>query len=453
MYGLGANAFDIDAVLRIFEYKGRPLTDPLIVHVPDIQAASQLFDFSTVPPSSPSASSSSQPLSSSATATTGPSITPLHIFHILGESFWPGPLTIVAKGISTIPDKVMANTGYVGVRVPANRIAQRLLQATQLPIAAPSANRFGHVSPTKASHVIDDLGHHPIGVVLSEYDSMDISNSLSTPSTLNSVDSVESTAAIGIESTVLKIHTEIHNHNPIVTLIILRRGGISMQEIENCIYNVHKYSKEQVLIKLKSSAGIVPLSVLPSNIYTHTNISGNSAALIEQSKHHIDSVSTTGQESQGMEAPGMLLTHYAPDIETFLVTSVTPSTTHTDGGNPNHTHTFTLYHNELQKTIQLDASTTVIIDFGGLLVSYNDKCIAYSDLSVSSTIMEARRIVFDRLRWAENVPNAKAVLLVDPIQSKTVCNNDPLNTDAQHGDALRDRMYRAASGKEVTFLQ
>ena len=349
----------------------------------------------------------------------------------------------------------MANTGYVGVRVPANSIARRLLQATKLPIAAPSANRFGHVSPTKASHVIDDLGHHPIGVVLSEYDQ--ISNSSSTTSSASTIPQspLEATAAIGIESTVVKIDIEAlskdNNDEYIVALTVLRRGGVSIQEIEHCLYTKYKYNKEHVKIQVKSSAGIVPLTDLPTGIYTHTSTLSSSTS---ENTHTsiVKSEEIKTNESVGMEAPGMLLTHYAPDIETFLITNIIHQST--SPSSTANTSSFTLFHKDFDKTIEIDPKTTIIIDFGGQLNSLKNQCIGYNDLSPTSSIMEARRIIFDQLRWSETIPNAKAVLLVDPVHLSlaSLPESPDKNTELQHGDALRDRMYRAASGKEVTLI-
>jgi tRNA threonylcarbamoyl adenosine modification protein (Sua5/YciO/YrdC/YwlC family) len=141
VYGLGANALSEAAVLNIFAFKGRPLTDPLIVHVPDAAAAGALV---LLPPPA------------------------RRVFDALAAAFWPGPLTLVARAVPEIPLKVTAGTGFVGVRVPHHPLAQALLRAAGVPVAAPSANRFGHVSPTRASHVIADLGAHAIGVLMGE---------------------------------------------------------------------------------------------------------------------------------------------------------------------------------------------------------------------------------------------------------------------------------------------
>lgn len=128
VYGLGADALNAEAAARIFEIKGRPRFDPLIVHVTDVAAARELVaDF---PPQAAR----------------------------LAEQFWPGPLTLVLPKQPQVPELVTAGLPTVAVRVPAHPVARELLQAAGCPIAAPSANRFGCVSPTRAEHVAEQLG-------------------------------------------------------------------------------------------------------------------------------------------------------------------------------------------------------------------------------------------------------------------------------------------------------
>ena len=129
VYGLGADATNGEAVARIFKAKGRPSFNPLIVHVPDQQRASELGQFSK----------------SAA---------------LLAAAFWPGPLTLVLRrqAHSPISDLVSAGLPTLAFRVPDHPVAQALLRAADRPLAAPSANRSGHVSATLASHVAADLG-------------------------------------------------------------------------------------------------------------------------------------------------------------------------------------------------------------------------------------------------------------------------------------------------------
>ena len=128
VYGLGANALDPAAVARIFEAKGRPADNPLIVHVASLEAAKLLVADWT-------------PMADR-----------------LARAFWPGPLTLVLKRAGKVPDAVTAGLDSVAVRVPAHPLAQQVLRAAGVPIAAPSANSSGKPSPTLAAHADADLG-------------------------------------------------------------------------------------------------------------------------------------------------------------------------------------------------------------------------------------------------------------------------------------------------------
>ena len=128
VYGLGASALDAAAVAKIFELKGRPGSSPLIVHVSSIEMAKKYA--ADWPP----------------------------VADDLARRHWPGPLTIVVKKSPAIPDIVTAGLGTVGLRMPAHPLALELIDLAGVPIAAPSANRFMHLSPTTAQHVADELG-------------------------------------------------------------------------------------------------------------------------------------------------------------------------------------------------------------------------------------------------------------------------------------------------------
>ena len=132
VYGLGANALDPSAVEQIFVAKQRPHWDPLIVHIAD---PGQLPRIATFPPDPAAA----------------------HTARQLLNAFWPGPLTLLLPRTPAIPDAVTAGRALVGVRMPSHPVARALLREAAIPIAAPSANRFGHTSPTSAAHVLADL--------------------------------------------------------------------------------------------------------------------------------------------------------------------------------------------------------------------------------------------------------------------------------------------------------
>lgn len=129
VYGLGADATNGRAVARIYEAKGRPSFNPLIVHVSDISEAESFAEISDRA-------------------------------YALAQSFWPGPLTLILplKKDSGISDLCTAGLPTIAVRVPAHKVAQDLLKSAGVPIAAPSANASGRLSPTEAAHVLESLG-------------------------------------------------------------------------------------------------------------------------------------------------------------------------------------------------------------------------------------------------------------------------------------------------------
>jgi len=164
VYGLGAAAFDEKAVARVFAAKGRPSHDPLIIHVASGGDLSALFE----------------------------SITPT--MQRLIDTYWPGPLTIVAPKHRKVPLSVTAGRDTVAVRIPAHPVATVLLELAGIPVAAPSANRFSYISPTSAEHVAADLS-----------DSLDVLvDGGPTP--------------IGIESTIVSVEGDV--------VSVLRRGAV-----------------------------------------------------------------------------------------------------------------------------------------------------------------------------------------------------------------------------------
>lgn len=173
VYGLAANAFDAKACRRIFSAKGRPATDPLIVH---LSSAEQLPDVCL------------------------PNASALR----LARAFWPGPLTLVLPKTAAIPAVVTAGKDSVAVRVPAHALFQRLLKRTAVPLAAPSANRFGYVSPTTAEHVAQGLGRR-IKFILDA-----------------------GPAAIGLESTIVDLRDEQRPK-------LLRPGVITREQLERVL--------------------------------------------------------------------------------------------------------------------------------------------------------------------------------------------------------------------------
>ncbi|MGB3241775.1 MAG: L-threonylcarbamoyladenylate synthase [Candidatus Omnitrophota bacterium] len=183
VYGLGANALDPKAAIRIFEAKKRPLDDPLIVHIAREEELYKLVE--EVPEQAKK----------------------------LIKRFWPGPLTVVLKKTEIIPEIITTGLDTVAIRMPSNVIARELIEAAEVPIAAPSANLFGKPSPTQARHVADDLG--------------------------SAVDLIidGGPAEIGIESTVVEFVEG--------KVIVLRPGGIDVESLHSVIGDVHIYSEKE----------------------------------------------------------------------------------------------------------------------------------------------------------------------------------------------------------------
>jgi L-threonylcarbamoyladenylate synthase len=185
VYGLGADALDARAVARVFEAKERPRFDPLIVHVADAaEIGRYAIDEDAADPR----------------------------VAILAARFWPGPLTLVVRKRDAIPGIVTAGLPTVALRVPAHPVALALIRAAGVPIAAPSANRFGRVSPTRAEHVVRQLGGR-IRLVLDG-----------------------GPCSVGIESTVLLLAG--------VEAALLRPGGLPVESIEDAIGPVRRLTPD-----------------------------------------------------------------------------------------------------------------------------------------------------------------------------------------------------------------
>jgi L-threonylcarbamoyladenylate synthase len=194
VYGLGADATNAGAVARLFAIKGRPAFDPIIVHVARAADGNELV----------------RGVPDAAAA--------------LMERFWPGPLTVVLPKTARVPDIVTAGLPAVGVRVPRHPVALALIAASGVPIAAPSANRFGRVSPTTAAHVAEQLG-------------------AAVPLILDG-----GPCAVGLESTIIAFT----GRRP----ALLRAGGIPLEAIEALIGRVE-------------AAGDAPRPLAPGQLTRH----------------------------------------------------------------------------------------------------------------------------------------------------------------------------------------
>lgn len=199
VYGLGAHALDPDAVGKIFRAKQRPSWDPLIVHVCD------RYMLETV------------------AVLSGDIARPAEA---LIEAFWPGPLTLLLPRSPAVPDAVTAGRPLVGVRLPRHQVASDLIRLAGVPIAAPSANRFGRTSPTRAGHVLEDLDGR-IDAVLDG-----------------------GPTDVGVESTVLDVTSS--------PMLIYRPGAVTASMIEAVC------GPASVRTYVAETAGDVPQQSLPS---------------------------------------------------------------------------------------------------------------------------------------------------------------------------------------------
>ena len=211
VYGLAANALDIEAVTKIFEVKNRPTFDPLIIHTDTLGKVKNFVE--------------SFP----------------EIAQKLAKHFWNGAMTLLLPKKNIIPDLVTSGMDTVAIRIPAHPLTLALLARLEFPLAAPSANPFGYISPTTAQHVENQLGTK-IPLILDGGD-----------------------CEIGIESTIIGFENE--------KAVIYRLGGISVEEIEKIIGKV--------------------------TVKTHSSSNPKLANSLVEAK-------------AGMDAPGMLESHYSP---------------------------------------------------------------------------------------------------------------------------------------------
>ena len=239
VYGLAANAFNVEACYKIFEYKGRPLTDPLIVHVSSIEMAKKIIIIN-------------QEIE--------------ELFNLLIKNFWPGPLTIVLKAnLNLLSTKILAGNDTVGIRFPVNKIANKLIEYSGVPIAAPSANKFSHISPVNPFHVFEDFKEFPVKI-------------------LNG-----GTSKFCMESTVMKICYEEQK------LLIFRLGAISPDDLKKVLDTDDKFKNYKIECLAKK-----------------IKISNEELKKIKEEKAQ-DNNLTVNQD-----APGQFLKHYSPKLETYL---------------------------------------------------------------------------------------------------------------------------------------
>ena len=215
VYGLAGNALSSRAVARIYAVKNRPTFNPLIVHVSALERLSPYVK--SVPDAA----------------------------HRLAEEFWPGPLTLLLEKTKLIPDVVTAGSAQVAVRVPRHPLAQQLLSGLDFPLAAPSANPSGYVSPTTAAHVAEQLG----GKI---------------PYILDG-----GPCAVGVESTIVGFENG--------RVVVYRWGGVAQEELQQCV-------GAAVPVVFYASAGSTPAPGMLASHYAPRQplIIGDVADLLDQ---------------------------------------------------------------------------------------------------------------------------------------------------------------------------
>ncbi len=235
------------------------------------------------------------------------------------------------------------------------------MEEAGVPVCAPSANRFGHVSPTTAKHVLQDLVFEDVLVIQDDATCDD-----------------DLCCSVGIESTVVKVDPSNE------TLTVLRRGAVSPVDIRRQISEI-----------------------------------GFDSWVV-----HCQDLHLSENEQQSQEAPGQLIRHYAPDVETFMIplsdfTTLCPSS-------------------------YIPPPGTVIIDCGAFLAYLRERqeIVGYSDLSPTGSAREAASTLFQKLRWAESIPGVKRIVIVQSRPDKS-CDG--------MAEAINDRIIRAACGRVATM--
>ena len=250
VYGLGANAYDKNAALKVFEAKQRPADNPLIVHITDI---TQLENVACDVPEGA-----------------------IRLF----EEFSPGPLTIILKKNEKIPYEITAGLDTVAVRIPSHPIARALIDASGVPIAAPSSNLSGRPSPTKAEHVIFDMNGRIDAIIDG------------------------GASSVGVESTVVELADGAIN--------ILRPGGITKKDLEK-VYNsvtVDKHVTEMV------SDGETPKS--PGTKYKHYAPEAEVTVIVGDKKVVFEEIRKRAANEKDVPLGVMCYDGFAFDVETVL---------------------------------------------------------------------------------------------------------------------------------------
>ncbi|KAL7529227.1 hypothetical protein ACHAWF_002892 [Thalassiosira exigua] len=379
VYGLGCHALDPAAARKVFAAKERPLSDPLIVHVSRVEDALELWEAS-----SPAAEGSER----SDGRRRRRREVERRALTALSSAFFPGPLTLVARARPSVPSVLMAGTGYVACRAPSHPVARALIDAAGVPIAAPSANKFGHVSPTKAEHVMDDLGGEDVWVV---------DPSMEGGAAQDPGPDSGAVCEVGVESTVAKVEM---NHgaelDAMGSITILRHGAVSSQ------------SMREVLEK--------------EDLSRHFVVS--------------DSIQFNSEKIHNV-APGQTVKHYSPRVPCFMIAVGRQSPCRSEG----------LGSEELSVL-----SKSVIVDYGARLAHHRSRALAYRDLSPEGDPTAAAARLFETLRWTEAIEGAERVFVPELVWEAGESDGKNDGDAEKNGAlvlAVKDKLTRAASAVVV----
>eukprot|EP01054_Gregarina_sp_Poly1_P001073 Gregarina_sp_Poly_1__1072@NODE_1262_length_4582_cov_113_342193_g857_i0_p2_GENE_NODE_1262_length_4582_cov_113_342193_g857_i0NODE_1262_length_4582_cov_113_342193_g857_i0_p2_ORF_typecomplete_len376_score33_08Sua5_yciO_yrdC/PF01300_18/2_1e46SUA5/PF03481_13/3_7e11_NODE_1262_length_4582_cov_113_342193_g857_i025223649 len=215
VYGLGANGLSKQALLNLFSAKQRPLNDPVILHVSTNEDAFKLWNLSD---------------------------REARVILRLQQHFWPGPCTLVARARSHVPHEATASTGFVAARMPAHPVARRLIEHAKCPIAGPSANLFGRITPTKAAHVKKYFSDSAITLL-----------------------ECDDCCGVGIESTIVKV-TE---NGGITTAKILRHGAVTASMVSAALMDILNSLVEMNPARRPIIAGVKDNCECPGQLLRH----------------------------------------------------------------------------------------------------------------------------------------------------------------------------------------
>ena len=425
VYGLGCHALDPDAIRKVFDAKERPLSDPLIVHVSTGADALGMWSASSSP-AAPECDDRDDDIVASSR------MLRLRQFEsralrALTSSFFPGPLTVVARALPSVPSELMAGTGYVACRSPSHPVARELIRRAGVPIAAPSANKFGHVSPTRARHVMDDLGAEDVWIVDPGLGTEGGGENGDDDGDRGAADAATSAPPsgvcdVGVESTVVKVEMDPPSSSEeggeeeggvVGSITVLRHGAVSIRSIR--------------------------ASIDGAGLSSHFRVA--------------ESVRFTSEDTDNV-APGQTVRHYSPNVPCFMVGHARQrrKTGEEEPAEGAVEERRTLVDEEERSVL----SRSVIIDYGGRLGPYRTHALAYRDLSPEGDPVAAASGIFEALRWSETIDGAIRVFVPELVlgggDGHGAADDDGDDARYEIGAlvlAVKDKLTRAASAVVV----